>query len=388
MIKIGLFGFLDEIFGNKQENQQYLLNTFSKDFRGDARYHFFTTKVAINFIAKVISRINFLTFENGKQTKLKNYYMLNIEANKNQSATFFWQELITRLLFEGEALVIIVKDQLFLADSFEKVEKGTEENIYSNIYIKDQLLNTRYKESEILYFKDNITSISTELFSINNQLSKLISSSKKGYSRSKARKGKLKIPTNLAKTREQNEKLKETIEKMMEEFMDPDKDSVFIESNGMEYTEIDEAKGSKSNDSGRETKNFINDIFDFVAIAFSIPPSLLKGDTVDTKDAVNNFLSFCINPLAQLIENEINRKMYGYEHYSNNTYCKCDTTTIKSVDLRDIANSIDLLVRNGAFTINDTLRSLGKEEINSEIGDLRVMTKNNESIENFLKGGE
>ena len=171
------------------------------------------------------------------------------------------------------------------------------------------------------------------------------------------------------------------INKLVASFMDPSKSSVFTESNGMEYTEISESKGSKSNDSGRETKNFLNDIMDIVAISFGIPPSLLKGDTVDTKDAMNNFLTFCINPLAKSIQTEINRKMYGYELYSKSSYLKADTTQIKSVDLRDIANSIDLLSRNGAYTIDDTLRTLGKEPIGGDVGNLRVITKNNENIE-------
>src|SRR5699024_6314484 len=148
-------------------------------------------------------------------------------------------------------------------------------------------------------------------------------------------------------------------------------DAVYPESEGFEYTEITESKGSRSNDSGRETKNFVNDVFDFIAIGFGIPPSLLKGDTVDTKDALNNFLTFCINPIAKLIQDEINRKMYGKEAYLENTYAKVDTTNIKAVDLRDIANSIELLNRNGALTIDDTLRILGKEPIGGEVGSMR-----------------
>lgn len=173
----------------------------------------------------------------------------------------------------------------------------------------------------------------------------------------------------------------------MRDFMDPSKDAVYPESNGFEYTEITEAKGSKSNDSGRETKNFIDDMFDFIAIAFGIPPSLLKGNTVDTKDAFNNFMTFCINPLAKLIQDEINRKMYGQELFMKNNYVKVDTTNIKAVDLRDIANSIDLLTRNGALTIDDILRILGKEPIGGEIGKMRFITKNYELLDKVVKEG-
>ena len=59
---------------------------------------------------------------------------------------------------------------------------------------------------------------------------------------------------------------------------------------------------------GRDIRAFIDDIFDFVAIAFQVPPQLLKGNVADTDKAVNNFLTFCINPLAELLTDEINRK--------------------------------------------------------------------------------
>ena len=44
---------------------------------------------------------------------------------------------------------------------------------------------------------------------------------------------------------------------------------------------------------------------------FPIPPQLLKGNVADTEKAFNNFLTFCINPIAELLTDEINRKLYG-----------------------------------------------------------------------------
>lgn len=385
VIKIGLLDFLDGVLTPKSK----FLDGYNSKMMLNNSYQALALEASINLIAKTISRAEFQTFEKGKETRKKTYYMLNVEANKNKSASAFWREVVRKLLEDGEALIFIDSGQLFLIDSFERTEKAFTENTYKNLIIGDyQLREKVVTESQVIYLQDSITSIKTHLNSVASDMNKLVTSSIKGYQRSKARKGKLNIPANLSKTEEQQKATQTHIDNIMKDFMDPGKDSVLPETNGMEYTEIDEAKGSKSNDSGRETKNFINDIFDFVAITFGIPPSLLKGDTVDTKDAVNNFLAFCINPLVQLIQDEINRKLFTYEQYVERTYLKIDTTQIKSVDLRDIANSIDLLVRNGAFTIDDTLRSLGLEAIGGDVGGLRVMTKNNESVEEFMKGGD
>lgn len=382
---MAIIDFLDKIFGGKDE---VTLKTCSVDESNNIYYKTLIAEASVNLIAKTISRAEFQTFENGKETKKLNYYILNVEANKNKSASLFWRGTIEKLLKKGEALILLQDNQMFLADSFTRNEFAFIENTYTNIAIGDYTLSDTKKESEVLYLKDNNSTISNAINGICNDYTKLINSSVKGYQNSKARKGKLKIPTNLPKTLQEEGKLQDHIQTTMADFMDPSKDAVYPETSGFEYTEVAESKGSKSNDSGRETKNFINDVFDFMAISYGIPPSLLKGDTVDTKDAVNNFLTFCINPLAKLITDEINRKMYGYKLYKERTYAKLDTSNIKTVDLKDIANSIDLLNRNGALTIDDILRTLGKEPIGGDIGAMRFITRNLEVLDKVAENGQ
>lgn len=380
---MGLIDFLDRFVGGKEVN----LKTCSIDAVKNTYYKTLIVEASINLIAKTISRAEFQTFEEGKEVKKKNYYLFNVEANVNTSASLFWREAIGKLLRNGEALILLQNGKLYLADSFKREEFAFYENEYSDITIGDYTLNDTWKESQVLYLKDDNTTIKSAIDGIYKEYTKLISASIKGYQNSKARKGKLKIPTNLPKTWTEEGKLQEYITNTMKDFMDPSKDAVYPESNGFEYTEIQESKTSRSNDSGRETKNFIDDMFDFIAISYGIPPSLLKGNTVDTKDALNNFMAFCINPLAKLIQDEINRKMYGLDHYLKKNYVKVDTTQIKVVDLRDVANSIDLLNRNGALTIDDILRILGKEPLGGDIGSMRFITRNLEVLDKVAETG-
>lgn len=381
--------FLERTFKLTDDESKFIsFDPYSSSLETSSLYGALAYKASINLIAKTISRIEFETYENGVRTIKKNYYMFNIEANKNESATLFWKRVITKLLSEGEAVIYSNKGELLLIDDFTIEKSWIHGDTYLNLKIDDEIISSSEKASNIIHLKDNLSSMKRRLSKISSDINKLIQSSMKGYMKSKSRKGKLNIPTNLSKTKSTQESTQEYIDSIMKDFMDPTKDSVLPETNGIEYTEIDEAKGSKSNDSGRETINFIGDLFSLIAISFGIPPSLLKGDTIDTKDAVNNFLTFCITPLAELIENELNRKLYEYENYKNKTYVKLDASKIKVVDLRDIANSIDLLVRNGAFTIDETLKTLGLQPVGGKVGGLRVMTKNNEPIEHFMKGGD
>lgn len=382
---MGLIDFFTSFFD--KDNKINSLKSCGYGLDGNVGYLTLLMATSINLIAKTLSRAEFQTYEQGKEIKKTNYYILNVEPNSNISATRFWQEVVKKLLIETEVLILLQNNQLYLADSFNRQEKVFVENIYTEVSIGDYPLNDTWYENKVLYLKNDNKQIQQAISNIYKDFTKLINASIKGYQNSKARKGKLKIPTNLPKELEDSKALQEHIHALMKDFMDPAKDAVYPEDDGFEYTEIVDSKGSKSNDSGRETKNFVNDIADFIAMGYGIPPSLLKGDTVDTKDAVNNFLTFCINPIAKLIQDEINRKMYRIEGYRNNNYVKVDTSNIKAVDLRDIANSIDLLNRNAALTINDILRILGKEPLDDNIGSLRFITKNYEVLDKVFKDG-
>lgn len=380
-------GIWDFFRGFFDERGYANLKSCSNDLDINTKYKILVTEASIDLISKTVARAEFQTFMKGKENKGTNYYLFNVEPNTNTSASVFWKETLGKMLRNGEALILLQNNQLYLADSFTRTTYAFRENTYTEVSIGDYQLSDTWNESRVLYLKYDNEKLRSAIDVVYQDFSKLIASSIKGYQNSKARKGKLKIPTNLPKELAEGNALQEYLQESMKDFMDPSKDAVYPEDDGFEYTELTESKGSKSNDSGRESRNFVDDIFDFIAIAFGIPPSLLKGDTVNTKDAVNNFLTFCINPLAKLIQDEINRKMYGKKEYLANNYVKIDTTNIKAVDLRDIANSIDLLNRNGALTIDDTLRILGKEPLGGDIGGMRFITRNLEVLDKVLKEG-
>lgn len=366
---MGLLNIFD-YFKNKE------MVAVSYDFEETDAYRKLATESAHNLIAKTFSRAEFQTYENGIQEKGKSYYLFNVEPNPNTSASVFWRDVIKKLLTEDEALILLKDQSLYLADSFDRESEGTKENQYKNIVINGALERAVVRESKVLYLTDPYSVINRSTKGLYQHYHSLIHASSSGYANSKSRKGTITIPTRLSQQYGDAKELQEYIKSLLKDFMDPEKNSVLPLTNGMEYEEIKADLSSSSNDSGRELKNFAFDIFDFVAISLGVPPSLLKGDTVDTKDAVSNFLTFCINPLGNLVADEINRKMYGLRDYTKNNKLRFDSSNIRAISLRDVANSIELLNRNGALTIDDTLRILDKEPIGGEVGKMRFITKN------------
>ena len=98
-------------------------------------------------------------------------------------------------------------------------------------------------------------------------------------------------------------------------------------------------------------------------------------------------MTFCINPIAEIIEDEVNRKIYGKDGYMERTYLKVDTTRIRQRSLEKMANAIDILTRNGVNTLDDNLELVGREPIGGAEGQTRMYTKNLGGMED-VKGGE
>ena len=158
-------------------------------------------------------------------------------------------------------------------------------------------------------------------------------------------------------------------------------------TNGMSYHDLSSQTYKNGSDS-RDIKNLIDDVFDFVALAFQIPPQMLKGSVADSDKTWNNYMTHCIKPLGAVIEDEINRNVYKKRDYLNKTYLKIDTTNIKHNDLKEMSQSIDLLTRNGVNTINDNLKLLGREDLGGEHGDIRFMSLNLAPLDSVVHGGE
>ena len=56
----------------------------------------------------------------------------------------------------------------------------------------------------------------------------------------------------------------------------------------------------------------IDDVVDFTARGFGIPPALLNGSVQDVSSATEQLLTFFADPLADMLEEEMVRQRYGY----------------------------------------------------------------------------
>ncbi len=56
----------------------------------------------------------------------------------------------------------------------------------------------------------------------------------------------------------------------------------------------DSKNGVSNNSTSRDVSDLINDIFNYVAIAFHVPIGILKGDVADIEKQMDSFLAFVL----------------------------------------------------------------------------------------------
>ncbi len=337
---------------------------------------------SINLIANLVSKCEFRTFSNGREVHDREYYLWNVEPNANQSSTQFLHKLISQLYMRNEALVIEVDrigndgkrtPQLLVADSFQKKPYALYDDQFTGVTVEDYTFARTFLMSDVLYFKlseKNMRVVTDGVFESYNRLLKYATIH---FQRSRGSRGVLTIEGSNKNDPDFQSGLKDLLENKFRRFFTSD-NAVVPLFKGYHYEDI----GSKtySNETTRDIRAMIDDISDFTARGLGIPPALVRGTVEGTKDALDNLLTYTIDPLMDMLQEEINRKRSGLEGMKSKTFLRIDTKTIKHIDLLGVATSIDKLIGSGTFCVNDIRKACGEEEIEEPWAYRHFMTKN------------
>lgn len=337
----------------------------------------------VNKIANAISKCEIKTYKNGKEVKEREYYLWNMEPNQNQNATAFFTKLIGQLYRNNEALVVEVNQRLYVADSYGKEIYALKDYVFTGITIDDYQLSESKRMSDVLFFELNSRDMRFLMNGMYESYTQLLTYAQNAYRKSRGHKGILNIEGIAQEQDNFDETFEELMTKHFKTFFEKD-NAVLPLFDGYTYTDISQNAKTYSTESTRDIKALVDDIFEFTARAFSFPPSLAKGDVQDTSKAVDELLTFVVDPLAKMIQQEINRKRSGYTGWKKRTYIRIDTLAVKHIDIFDIATPVDKLISSGAFTINDILEVIGKPRIEEEWADQHFMTKNYSIVQSIL----
>jgi len=337
---------------------------------------------AANLVAKAVSKCEFKTYQNGKEVKGPEYYLWNTEPNQNQNSSEFIQKWIYTLFRKNECLIIENKGKLYVADSFTKKDYALYEDVFSQVTIKDFTFDRTFLQSEVLYFKLCEGNIQRVISGLYESYSKLIEYSMTAYKRSRGTKVKFKYDTLPVAGTPERTAFDALINEKIGKWLTGDNAALPL-GRGQDVAEL--TQKTYSSESTRDIRAQIDDVCDFTAKALGIHPALLRGDVQGTADAMDYTLTFCIDPLVDMLQEEINRKRNGFEGVSKGTYLKIDTKQIKHVDILSVSTAIDKLIGSGAFCVNDIRLVCGEEIIDEPWAWAHYVTKNYATVEEALK---
>lgn len=352
----------------------------------DYVYRKFAIETCIDLIANAMSKAEFKSYEKGKNKKNEMYYRLNVAPNGKTNATEFRKKLIRRLIFYNEVLIVSPSNsssELFIADSWNVTEYDLKENIFSQVQINNKVLDRTFKESDVFYIKYADENIRQLVDAYYGAYGKLISSAVNVYKRSNARRYVMKGDLFRPQDGSTQGQINDMMTSQFKTFMETDNaGSVFQLQEG--YTLEDLSGNYQSN--SRDIKNLIDDIYEMTAAAFHVPKNLLKGDMSGLSDQVDAFLMFEIIPIAELIQDSFNAKLYDVEEYLSGDYLRVDTTMIKVVSFKDLAEAGDKAIGSGQCTINEMRERGGNDRVDDPRADKIYITKNYENP--TAKGGD
>ena len=336
----------------------------------------------VNKIANALSKCEFRTYYGGKEIEKAEYYLWNVEPNRNQNASAFLTKLIGKLYLNNEALVIESAGQLYVADDYQKTVYAVYDYQFSGVTVDNFTFDKTFYQNEVLFFQLNSVDMRQLVNLLHSSYNELLQYAVNAYRKSRGSRGILDIDAQAQHEDDFSETLQELMTNYFKKFFESE-NAVLPLYDGYKYTELQSK--TYSSESTRDIKALADDIFDFTARAFSFPPSLAKGDVQDTGKATDELRTFCIDPLAKLLEKEINRKRNGLSGFLDGNYLRIDTTTVKHIDIFDIAAPVDKLISSGVFTINDIRHLIGEPEIAEEWANAHFITKNYSTIQDLLR---
>ena len=376
-----ILDFLGNIIFGDKKNNKVPITCASMDILGEIYIRELAFNLVVNKITNAISKCQMNIYTDKKRDRNEEWYRWNVSPNPNQSATVFWTKLIYQLYDNNEALIIPINGNLYVADSFiVNKQYAFYDYRFESIQIDDFSLSRAFRQNEVFYFQLNNKKMVTYLNGTMTLYTGLIKAAYSSYMASNGNKGFLKISQFAEQEDDFQEYFNQLINEDFKKFFESS-NAVMPLYEGYEYESLGNT-GTQTNT--RDIKSLIDDVIQTTANAFNMPTSIAIGNVQDTSKAIDEFLTFCIDPLIRILEAEITRKSFTQSQVINGSYVKFDTTAIKHIDLLDVATAIDKLISSGCFTINDIRKTIGADEIDEPWANQFFMTKNYSTIQDLM----
>ena len=358
----------------------------------------FALNIGINIIANSLSACEIRTFRKGREIKEDQYYRWNYQPNVNQSSNEFIHKLVWTLIYRNECLVVpTAAGDLIIADDYTHDSYGMQEDRFYNITVGKSspsgnihplTLSRVYKMSDVMFYRLNNQNIAEVLQTVIAGYNSLLDAAVKKFYKSGGERGILSVDGNATMNkygmkedgtpRTFNDVYNEIINKNFKQYFESN-NAVLPLFSGFSYDIKSAEQTKKSTSEVKDVSDLTDEIFERVANALQIPVKLMRGDVADVAGLTKNLVAFGIRPIANLIQTENNRKLYGNKALKG-SYQVIDTTNILYSDFKDTADAMAKMIGSSLWSIDEARVRMGDVPLNTEWSQKHWMTKNNTEV--------
>lgn len=370
-----------EIFRGRADPVEVRTRDIFNEAAQDFRLRELALNSCINMIANAVGRCDFRTFEHDVEVLGELWYRWNVEPNGNQNSTAFLHKLIYKLCTENEALVISNRARsgrldMLVADSWT-ADAGdvSRMNEYRDVTIGSTQMKKIFREPDVLHLTLNHLDLQPVLTGLYSAYKRMISVAVSGYEYGAGQHWKVHVD----RARQGDTELEATLSKILSEDLKPFLTSptgALLEHEGYTFTDVSGSGNGGAKDRLADSRTLFEDVFNMTARAFGIPISLIQGKVEGTKDAQERFLSECIDPICDQLQEELQRKEFTFEQWRSGSFIRVDSSAIRHFDLFENAAAVEKLVGSGAYSINELRRAANQPRIPEKWADAHYMTLN------------
>lgn len=349
-------------------------------------YRKLAIEIAVDMLANSFASVKWNAYKNGKLVKDKSHEQLNIAPNPTETSQDFMKRIARLMLLKHEALVIPNgTDELYLADcgftrkftSFNRVE-------YTNVKIKGfKAPRMKYVNNDAMY----VTLHNKQLIQFLNQYQKdvdaLVRSAKSSYQSNKLKKYYIESDAFGSQATKDQQARNDLITANMKTFL-TSSEGITVYGKPKGYT-IEQLQDQQLETAG-DVRNLIQDVFTMTANAFHIPPEMMFGGSVNQM-IIDNYIVNGVTPMIDAFNTGFNVYNYLPAEINKVTMVKADISRMRLTDLNTVGNFIQKVMPTGALTMGDVItKYLNLDEPPEELKDVRLITKNYGTVEQFLNG--
>lgn len=336
---------------------------------------------AIMMIAKAIAKSDILIQTESKE-KNKKEYRLNVQPNDHECGTVFWTEVVKQLLTEQEALIIPLNSKYYRATSWSHTNEVMQKRNYKDVTLscggENLTIFSTFQSDEVIHLRYDNARIRLYLQNVVGQFDKTMDSINAMMQLSSQPRFKLKLGTNALSFRE---KQADGTDKVMTKDQYVLKIKKLLTSDDLEVlTEQENASVEQlqinTTVKAEELAKMALQINNEVANAFDIPEAVFNGNITEKSDATNEFITYAVSPVAEVINDTLTAYVVGENDYcSKNEKVMVWLARFKHVDVVDSAVNLDKL-RGIGFHLDEIRGMVGYPLLNTEFSTERALTKN------------